>query len=81
MNKSVALLLLFAFALSGCSSFSKTGRQQRAYEKYVRKSSITRVKQQSRFRSGKPQMPSQPMEPSGPVETMETGPQAIPTDG
>ena len=79
--KIVVALVLCAFGLSGCSSFSKTGRQQRAYEKYVRKSSVTRVKQSKKFHSDKPQMPSTPMEPSAPVENTETGPQAVPADG
>jgi len=81
LTRLLSLTLVGAFALSGCSSFSKSGRQQRAYEKYVRKSSITRVKQQKRFRTNQPQMPSTPMEPGAPVESTETGPAAIPTDG
>lgn len=81
MKTPISLALLCVFLCAGCSSFSESGRRQRAYEKYVRKSSITRVKQQSRFRSGKPQMPTQPLEPSAPIESTETGPQAVPTDG
>ena len=77
MKRNISYLLLLALALSGCSSFSKSARQQRAYAKYVRNSSIARVKQQNKmFRSGNPQLP--PLQPvSDPVVTAEAGPQAI----
>ena len=82
MTRSLSLLLALACACTFTScSFTKAGRQQRAYEKYVRKSSASREKQRSHFRSKKPQMPSQPMTPSEPVESHETGPQAAPSDG
>ncbi len=42
-----SLLLLVAFAVTGCSSFSKNARQQRAYEKYIRKSSVQRERQRT----------------------------------
>lgn len=78
MTKYLSILLAFAFACTSCS-FTKAGRQQRAYEKYVRKSSGAREKQRSHFRSKKPQMPSQPM-PSEPVQNSETSPQAAPSE-
>lgn len=79
--KTVALALIFslAFASTGCS-FSKQGRQQRAYEKYIRKSSVARQKQRSKFRSSKPSMPISPM-PSAPMESTASGPEAMPADG
>ena len=80
MKLFLSFALILAFTLTGCSSFSKSGRQQRAYEKYVRKSSATRAKQQSRFRSDKPRMPTQEMTPSEAVETTEAGPQAVPPE-
>ena len=76
---AIALVLLLGGAMTGCSSFSKSGRQQRAYEKYIRKSSVAREKQRSRFRSDMPQMPSQPM-PSEPMESTSSGPEAAPSE-
>ena len=80
---TTCLLLVGSLLVSGCSSFTKQGRQQRRYEKYVRKSSMGRVKQQSRFRTEKSQMPSQPMpsEPMESSETSESAPQSMPGDG
>ena len=72
----VALLLALLFPLTGCSSFSKSARQQRAYEKYIRKSSVARAKQRSLFRSDKPRIPKQP-EPSEAVETTSSGPESM----
>jgi len=80
MRQASCILLAVAFALTGCSSFSKQSRQQRAYEKYIRKSSLARAKQQSHFRWSTPQMPNQVM-PSEPVESTESGPQAMPSAG
>lgn len=80
MTRSISFLLAIAFALSGCSSFSKQSRQQRTYEKYIRKSSVARARQQSHFRSSAPQMPPQPKE-SEPLESTETSPQSMPSDG
>ena len=62
--------------------FSKEGRQQRRYEKYVRKSSVARQKQRSILKGSNTQMPSQPMptEPMERSETSETSPQAMPPD-
>lgn len=76
---ALALVLALAFASTGCS-FSKQGRQQRAYQKYIRKSSMARQKQRSKFRSSKPQMPVSPM-PSAPMESTASGPEAMPADG
>jgi hypothetical protein len=78
MKKSLPFLLITACLLSSCA-MSKTARNQRAYEKYVRKSSIVRYKQRSMFRhTDKPQMPTMPM-PSEPMENTETGPQSVST--
>ena len=70
----IAVSLALLLPLTGCSGFSKTARQQRAYEKYVRKSSITRAKQQAHFRAAKAKIPKQPEE-SEPVETTSVGPE------
>jgi uncharacterized lipoprotein len=81
LTKSVviALMLSLVFGLSGCSMLTKSGRQERAYSKYVRKQSGARVKQQARFRTKQPKMPKQP-EPSEPTETTETGPESMPSE-
>ena len=68
----IGLLLALLLPFSGCSSFSKTARQQRAYEKYVRKSSVAHAKRQAKIRSTKQKVPEQP-EPSEPVETTSVG--------
>jgi uncharacterized lipoprotein len=81
LTKSVviALMLSLVFGLSGCSMLTKSGRQERAYSKYVRKQSGARVKQQSRFRTKQPKMPTQPA-PSEPTETTESGPESMPSE-
>lgn len=71
-----ALCLVGAVLLSSCSMLTTSGRQQRAYERYVRKSSLGRVKQQKRMSFRKTKMPV--MQPTEPVETTElSGPQAV----
>ncbi len=69
----VSLLLASAIPLTSCSSFSKSSRDQRAYSKYLRKSSIARAEQQSRLGRGKSEMPP-PQQPSEPTESVETQP-------
>lgn len=78
--KSIALslTLILGVGLVGCS-FSQQARQQRAYQKYVRKSSSARQKQRMKFHSDKPQMPVSPM-PSQPMESIATGPEAMPSE-
>ncbi|MEO8439794.1 MAG: hypothetical protein ABI540_06175 [Spartobacteria bacterium] len=71
-----ALLMATATLLSSCSMLTAQGRQERAYERYVRKSSQGRVKQQKRFAAKGNTMPvthaSEAMEP-----TESSGPMAI----
>lgn len=43
--KSLAILLIGCFLLPGCGNFTKSGRQQMAYQKYVRKCSHGRERQ------------------------------------
>ncbi len=76
--KSATLILIAAFAFTG-SGCSHQSRQERAYSKYLRKSSVSRQKIQKKFKSGKPQMPITP-KPSDPIESTQTGPQAVPAD-
>jgi hypothetical protein len=62
------LILVLALSLPACARFSKSARQQRAYEKYVRKSMATRTRQQSQFfHSRAAKMP--PSEPGPVIET------------
>lgn len=79
LTRSFFFLVLVAVALNGCSTFSKQSRQQRNYEKYIRKSSLARAQQQSHFRTSAPPMPPQPVV-SEPLESTETSPQAVPSD-
>ncbi|CAN5513758.1 hypothetical protein BH20VER3_BH20VER3_22810 [soil metagenome] len=77
-----ALLLVAATLLSGCSMLTAQGRRERAYERYVRKSSLGRLKQQKSFAAHENTLPMTPMNdpvhafdqmPSGDV----SGPQAV----
>lgn len=47
------IALLGSSALAGCSSMSKSGRQQAAYARYVKKFSHNRVKQKTKFKAVK----------------------------
>ncbi|MEP6937647.1 MAG: hypothetical protein ABI871_06225 [Chthoniobacterales bacterium] len=75
--KLLPILLATAVCLSGCSMLTKNGRNQRAYEKYVRRSSMTRVKQQSRFRSSKPTMPITQAESEPTLTNESSGPESV----
>jgi hypothetical protein len=47
--KSICLILLLALSSTGCSSFSKNARADRAYRKYIRASSVQREKRRKQF--------------------------------
>lgn len=80
MKSLCVILLLVIGAMPGCSHFSSTARQQRAYEKYVRKSANVRVKRQKQFRQEKAKIPaSAPSEPQITTEVSEA-PQIGPGD-
>lgn len=55
--KCRVIVFLLLLSLTSCSYLTKSGRQQRAYERYVRKSSVTRDRQRSKFRSEKIKIP------------------------
>lgn len=55
--KSFTLLLLVALALPACSNFSADQRNQRAYEKYVRKSSAMRKEQRAKVQRSQQEIP------------------------
>ena len=79
-SRAIALLLVGSTLLSGCSMLTAQGRRQRTYERYVRKSSQGRVKQQKRFAAKGNTMPV--MHLSGPVETTESsGPESVSNGG
>ena len=63
--KSISLILLLALSMTGCSTFSKTARMDRAYYKQLKQVKIARqkrlkqaIEKQSRIPS-----PSQPVLP------------------
>lgn len=75
--RAFALLLLICIALTGCSHFSRTSRQQRAYEKYIRKSSIARVRQSVKLRTNNSvQLPPMP-QMSEPIVSASAGPESV----
>ena len=79
--RALALFLVGTMLLSGCSMLTAQGRRERAYEKYVRKSSHGRVKQQRMFSGKKPTMPVMPAQQSEPtIAAGSTGPESV-TDG
>jgi hypothetical protein len=76
IHRGLALFLIGATFLSGCSMLTANGRNQRAYERYVRKSSLGRVKQQKRMSYRKTTLPV--MQPTEPMETTEvSGPESV----
>jgi hypothetical protein len=48
--KSLAVVSIGCLALCGCAHFTKSGRQQLAYEKYVRKQSGIRLRQKTKMK-------------------------------
>lgn len=51
-------ILISCLAFPGCAHFTKSGRQQLAYEKYVRKQSGIRARQQAKVRKVHVRVPS-----------------------
>jgi uncharacterized lipoprotein len=51
--KYILLVALAAAPLSGCAYMSKSGRQQMAYQRYIRKSSGNRMKVQKKMKAPK----------------------------
>ena len=73
---ALALVLILGLSMPACSSFSKSSREHRKYEKYVRKSKLARDKQRSKFRAAQGKIPPAPGL-SEPVETTSTGPESM----
>jgi hypothetical protein len=74
--RSRLIVFFLLFSLTSCSLLTKSGRQQRAYEKYIRKSSVVRQRQRSKFR-GTMTMPLRPSEPSTITETRPQSPESV----
>jgi hypothetical protein len=80
LYRASALFLVGATLLSGCSMLTARGRQERAYERYVRNSSLGRLKQQKRFAARGNTMPV--MHPTEPMVTAEaSGPESVSENG
>lgn len=67
-----ALLLLISVAAPGCSSFSKQGRQEAAYRKYIRNVRHDRDKQLAKVNKAVNRPLRQPPHASEPKETIST---------
>jgi hypothetical protein len=79
LARALALILVAATLLSGCSMLTASGRRERAYERYVRKSSLGRVKQQKQIKFAKNTLPM--TQPTAPMVTTEaSGPESV-SDG
>jgi outer membrane biogenesis lipoprotein LolB len=74
-SRAIALLLVGSTLLSGCSMLTARGRQERAYERYVHKSSLGRVKQQKRFAAKGNTMPV--THPTEALATEASGPESV----
>ncbi|MEO6970250.1 MAG: hypothetical protein ABI217_05090 [Chthoniobacterales bacterium] len=76
LTRTIALFLVAATLLSGCSMLTASGRRERAYERYVRKSSLGRVKQQKRVKYAKNTLPM--TRETAPMETTDaSGPESV----
>jgi hypothetical protein len=71
----MAFVFLTVTLFDGCAYFSKSGRQQMAYERYVRKCSKLRDKRAAKMKA--PRIPT--FEPSEPKQTTQLGgsPQSV----
>jgi len=71
-----ALILLGCLLMPSCSHFTKSGRQQLAYARYVRKQSGVRQRQQVKFK--KPSIPKAPeLSPDHVATGVSESPQSV----
>ena len=56
--KLLSLVLLLGLSMPACSMFTKSGRQERAYSKYVRNMSSSRDKQRSKIIQQRAEVPT-----------------------
>ena len=76
LSHTIVLLLLSGVLFSGCSMLTAQGRREHAYEHYVRKSSVGRMKQQKRYFAHASTIPALP--PSEPIVTASaSGPESV----
>ena len=73
--KTTSALLLACALFSGCSSFTKAGRQQAAYARYIKKYSHNRAKQQVKFKKMK--VPKGTTSPATVTAGVNDGPQSV----
>jgi len=69
------VVLIGCFAFPGCAHFTKSGRQQLAYQKYVRKQSGMRSRQQAKMKT--PRVPSFQTSPSKVTAGANDSPQSV----
>jgi hypothetical protein len=69
--KLLVVILTIVTLFDGCAYFSKNGRQQMAYERYIRKCSNNRSRLQAKMKTKAPRIPK--YEPSEPKETTQLG--------
>ena len=72
------LVALIAATLTGCGYLTQNGRQQMAYQRYVKKMSGRSIKQKKKFKA--PKMPLTPEPSENKVDTQviqESGPQSV----
>jgi len=72
------LLALIAGPLTGCGYLTQNGRQQMAYQRYVKKMSGRSIQQKKKFKA--PKMPLTPQPSDNKVDTKvmeESGPQSV----
>jgi hypothetical protein len=75
LARTITLLLISGILFNGCSMLTAQGRRERAYERYVRKSSMGRIKQQKRYFAHASTIPALP--PSDPVvSATSSGPES-----
>jgi hypothetical protein len=72
-----AFPLLAALALSGCSGGSGLSREERAYAKYVQKSSAARQQQRAKVQRSQQEIPLQPER----TDEVTTATEETPSDG
>jgi hypothetical protein len=71
-----AFLLLVALALPACSGGSGLSRQERAYAKYVQRSSAARQQQRTKVQRSQQEIPSEPER-----SDVNTSTEEAPSDG
>jgi hypothetical protein len=75
--KTICLVLLLALSSTGCSTFSKSARNERAYRNYIKKATAARDKRRKQvITHQRAQMPAlrNPPPPSEPQTTVSTPP-------